>query len=72
MAYLSRRIQLQRFFKELPYESAEFGEEAYTMKEAIALVEKDIEEYVKEKKAQLKPKKTDEEIPFPSKNPNRK
>lgn len=71
MTYFARRTQLQRHLgKDFAFESIEFGEEMPTMKEAVALVEQDIREYIAEKKKMLKKKDLEDE-PFPSANPNR-
>jgi len=64
MAYFSRRIQLDRIFGEnFKFQSAEFGEEKPTIKEAIQCVEEAIDEYTKEKSKQLNIKILNE-IPF--------
>lgn len=65
MAYFARRIQLDKHLgSAFKFEAMEIGEEAPTFKEAVALVEKDLQEYIKSKKEQMK-KKTDNEVPFP-------
>lgn len=72
MPYFSRRTQLDKHLGDkFRFEAVEFGNEAPTMKEAIEMTEKDMADYIAEKKNQLK-KKDLEEIPFESKNPNRK
>lgn len=63
MTYFARRTQLQRYLgKDFAFESIEIGEDAITFKEAVELVEKNLNDYLKEKKAQLKPK--DVSVPF--------
>lgn len=67
MAYFSRRVQLERFFPKLKYESFEVGEQRETLKDAIEAVEQGVHEYIEAKKAQLsetKKKIDNEEVPF--------
>ena len=63
MAYFQRLIKMENLFPDPKYkfENVTFGETAETMKEAIELVEKDIVEYVKTKKALMEMK---DSIPF--------
>lgn len=66
MAKFGRTIKMETLFGNDPkwkYENITFEEDAETMEEAIKMVEKDIADYVKEKKAQMK-KKENEEVPF--------
>lgn len=61
MSYFSRRIQLERVFgSSLRFESAEFGEERPTMPEAIKAVEEAIDQYVTQKKEELRLKELKE------------
>lgn len=64
MSYFSRRIQFDKIFGEnFRFQSAEFGEERPTMKEAIQAVEDAIKDYTKTKAKQLNLKVLNE-VPF--------
>ena len=64
MSYFSRRIQLDKIFGEsFRFQSAEFGEERPTMKEAIDAVEEAIKDYTQSKSKQLNLKVLNE-VPF--------
>lgn len=64
MSYFSRRIQFDKIFGDnFRFQSAEFGEERPTMKEAIQAVEDDIKDYTQTKAKQLNLKVLNE-LPF--------